>query len=330
MIETDISITINRKSDIGQIEEKIIENKIRFPVYIREYEFSYQINFTSDYEEWELDTAILDCFPEYEYTADLEKGRKEIRIQISRYQSEFSTDGWGRRIDNPLDETKYLLKKSAKKVEKFNPAIKVLFDNQEQYYYVNIVNGINKTTEEQGFLLLDDFKTNNEDNSADILKDKLYKSPLEAFHSGYNKIHDLVNADFSVFQEDKKKAIREVQKLPRKIIRDFINACNNSVIDDILKNLDENISFEKRTNYVTDNRVQGSIEFKKYLETSEEQLCGKNLKIRSSWNFKLPFVDVGVKYYPVSIDQGKKHISKYEQIKFELRDNKIVNIIYES
>ncbi|MDM1555367.1 MULTISPECIES: hypothetical protein [Weeksellaceae] len=256
--------------------------------------------------------------------------RKEIRIQISRYQSEFSTDGWGRRIENPLNETKYLVKKSVKKVEKFNPVIKVLFDDHEQYYYVNIVNGINKATEEQGFLLLDDFKTKNEDDSADILKDKLYKSPLEAFHSGYYKIHDLVDADFSVFQEDKKKAIREVQKLPRKIIRDFINACNNSVIDDILKNLDENISFQKRTNYVTDNRVQGIIEFKKYLETSEQQLCGKNLKIRSSWSFKLPFVDVGVKYYPVSIDQGKTSISKYEQIKFELSGNKIVNIVYES
>jgi hypothetical protein len=330
MIETDISITINRKSDIEQIEEKIIENKIRFPVYIREYEFSYQINFTSDYEEWELDTAILDCFPEYEYTTDLEKGRKEIRIQISRYQSEFSTDGWGRRIEDPLDETKYLVKRSAKKVENFNTTIKVLFEDQEQYYYVNIVNGINKATEEKGFLLLDDFKTKNEDNSADVLKDKLYKSPLEAFHSGYNKILDLVDADFSVFQDDKKKAIRETQKLPRKIIRDFINACNNSVISEILKNLDENINFEKRTNWVTDNRIQGIIDFKKYLDSPEQQLCGKNFKIRSSWNFNLPVVNVGVKYYHISNDQGKKNISKYEQIKFELADNKIVNIIYDS
>ena len=85
MIETDISITINRKSDIDQIKEKIIENKIRFPVYIREYEFSYQINFTSDYEEWELDTAILDCFLEYEYTTDLEKGRKEVSPRRTPY-----------------------------------------------------------------------------------------------------------------------------------------------------------------------------------------------------------------------------------------------------
>jgi hypothetical protein len=106
MIETEVSIVINRKSDIDLIEQKIIESKIQFPVYIREYEFSYQINFTSDYEEWELDTAILNLFPGYEFTTDLEKGRKEIRVQISRYQSDLCTDGWGRLLDNPLDETK--------------------------------------------------------------------------------------------------------------------------------------------------------------------------------------------------------------------------------
>lgn len=330
MIEIHISITINRKTDINLIEQKIIENKIQFPVYIREYEFSYQVTFTSDYEEWELDKAILDCFPEYEFTTDLEKGRKEIRIQISRYQSEFSTDGWGRQIENPLDETKYLVKKSAKRVEKFNSTIKVLFEDQEQYYYVNIVNGINKSTEEQGFLLLEDFKTKNEDNSTNILKDKLYKSPLEAFHSGFNKVSDLVDKDFLAFQENKKKATREIQKLPRKIIRDFISACNNSTNKDILRNVDENVIFEKRKNWVTENTVRGIVEFKKYLDSSGQQLCGKNFKIRSSWSFNLPFVNIGIKYYPVSIDQAIKNVSKYEQINFELENNKIVSITYDS
>lgn len=124
MIETSIAVTVNRKSDIEVIQQQIIENRMQFPVYIREYENSYQIDFTSDYEEWELDTAILSCFPEYEYTTDLERGRKEIRIQISRYQSELCTDDWGRRLENPLDETKYLIKKSASKSEKFNLKIR--------------------------------------------------------------------------------------------------------------------------------------------------------------------------------------------------------------
>ena len=45
--------------------------------------------------------------------------------------------------------------------------------------------------------------------------------------------------------------IREIQKQPRKIIRDFINACNSSDESSILKNLDENIIFEVRKNWKT-------------------------------------------------------------------------------
>ncbi|WP_223225280.1 hypothetical protein [Sphingobacterium cavernae] len=83
MIETEISIIVNRKTDIDLIQQKIIENNFRFPVYVLEFEEGFQIKTTSDYEEWELDTLILNSFPEYEFTTDLEKGRKEIRLQIS-------------------------------------------------------------------------------------------------------------------------------------------------------------------------------------------------------------------------------------------------------
>lgn len=121
MIETEISIIVNRKTDIDLIQQKIIENNFRFPVYVLEFEEGFQIKTTSDYEEWELDTLILNSFPEYEFTTDLEKGRKEIRLQISRYQSELSTDGWGRRIENPLDETKYLIKNRFRKLRILTP-----------------------------------------------------------------------------------------------------------------------------------------------------------------------------------------------------------------
>lgn len=329
MIETEISITVNRKPDINLIEQKIIENKFQFPIYIREYEFSYQINFTSDYEEWELDTAILNSFPGYEFTKNLEKGRKEIRIQIMRYQSELSTDGWGRQIENPLNETKYLVKTSASKPEKFSPKIKVLFEDKEEYYFINIVDGINKTTDEKGFLLLDDFKTKNEDGNAEILKDKLYKYPQEAFQWGFYKISDVVENDFNIYLENKKKEIRAIQKLPRKIIRDFINACNSSDESNILKHLDEQIIFEKRKNWKTIFEVEGISKFKEYLSSSEQELCGKDFKIRSSWNFNLPNVTIGVKYFPSSVDKGSKFNLKYEQMTIILDNNKIVGIIYE-
>lgn len=329
MIETEISITVNRKSDIDLIKQKIVENKFQFPIYIREYEFSYQINFTSDYEEWELDTAILDSFPGYEFTTDLEKGRKEIRIQIIRYQSELSTDGWGRRIENPLNETKYLVKTSASKPEKFSPKIKVLFEDKEQYYFINIVDGINKATDEKGFLLLDDFKTNNEANKADILKDKLYKSPMEAFQWGYSKMSEVVENDFSIYLENKKKEVREIQKLPRKIIRDFIKSCNSSDESNILKHLDEHTIFEKRKNWKTIFEVEGISKFKEYLSSSEQELYGKDFKIRSSWNFNLPNVTIGIKYFPPSVDKGNKFNLKYEQMTITLNNNKITSIIYE-
>ena len=329
MIETEISITVNRKSDITLLEQTIVGNKFQFPVYIREYEFSYQINFTSDYEEWELDTAILNSFPGYEFTTDLEKGRKEIRIQISRYQSELSTDGWGRRIENPLDETKYLVKASVNNPEKFNPKIKVLFEDKEQYYFVNIADGVNSTTEEKGFLLLDHFKAN-ETDEATFFKDRLYKSPLEAFHSGYYKLSELVDKDFSTYLENKKKEIREIQKQPRKIIRDFINACNSSDESSILKNLDENIVFEVRKNWKTIFEIEGLSKFKEYLNSSDQQLCGKNFKIRSSWSFSLPNVTIGVKYFPPVTEKDMHPTQKYEQIRFVLNDKKIASVLYEN
>jgi hypothetical protein len=195
---------------------------------------------------------------------------------------------------------------------------------------VNIVDGINKATDEKGFLLLDDFKTDNEDGTADILKDKLYKSPLEAFHSGYNKLSELVDGDFISHLENKKKKIREIEKLPRKIIRDFIKACNNFDEVAISKNLDKELVYEKRLNWRTILQTDGIAEFKEYLNSSEQSLCSKNFKIRSSWTFNLPNVNIGVKYFPVSTDIEKQPFQKYGQIGFTLEDNRIIAIVEES
>jgi hypothetical protein len=329
MIDTYITISVNRKSDIEQIQQRIIQNNIQFPVYILEYEHSYQINFTSDYEEWELDNAILQCFPDYEYTKDLERGRKEIRIQISRNQSEFSTDDWGRRIESPLNETKFLVKKSNSKPGKFSPRIKVLFESNEQIYYTNIVHGINKATNEKGFLLLNNFQSENND-TAEIIKDRLYKSPLEAFHSGYSKILELAETDFSLYLEKKKKDIKDVQKLPRKIIRDFVNACNKLDTKKILENLDEHLVFEMLKNRQTTISTKGVEEFKEFLSTSNQQLCGKNYKIRSSWDFSFQTITIGLKYLQSPTNQEVSNMQKYEQMKFVLDGNKIISIINEN
>lgn len=190
------------------------------------------------------------------------------------------------------------------------------------------MDGVNSTTEEKGFLLLDHFKTN-ETNEATFFKDRLYKSPLEAFHSGYYKLSELVDKDFSTYPENRKKEIREIQKQPRKIIRDFITACNSSNESSILQNLDENIVFEARKNWKTLFETEKLSNFKEYLNSSEQQLCSKNFKIRSSWSFSLPNVTIGLKYFPPATEQDMHPTQRYEQIRFVLDDKKIVSILYE-
>jgi len=329
MIETEIQILINRKSDFDQIRDKIIDSKIEFPVYIFEFENHYELKFTSDYEEWELDALILECFTNYEFTQGLEKGRKEIRLQISRYQSELSTDNWGRRIENPINETKYLIKKSKEKPEKFNPKIKVLFENTEQDYYINIVNGINKTTKEKGFLLLDEFRSKN--NESEILKNTLYKSIEEAVVFGYYNMQNLVSDDFNEYIKEKKKELKKQHRIPRKIVREFINSCNKFDINEIFKNIDQSIIFEKKVNRQTKLKLEGVKELEEYLKSPNQEFCNRNLKIRSSWDVNLPNISIGVKYFPV-LDKSKKsteNTQKFRQIKFVVKENKIMNIIEE-
>ena len=296
MIETEISISINRKSDIDVIKKIIIDANISSPIYIYEYESHFNLALTSDYEQWELDSAILECFPEYEFTSELSNGKKEIRLQLSRYQSELSTDDWGRPIDNPLDETKYLIKKSNNNPEDFNPRVTVMFEDEESYYYVHTVDGINRATGERGFLLLNNFQSMECDSNTEIFKDKLYTSRHEAFCWGCDKMRPLVQNDFKKYLEKKKKAIKEEQKLPRKIIRDFISACNKSDI--------------------------------KYIESTKNDLCGYDYKIRSQWSIKLPTVNIWVKYFPISSD-NENRIQQYKRLNFILKENKIISITKE-
>ncbi|TDQ25747.1 hypothetical protein [Tenacibaculum caenipelagi] len=324
MIETQISILINRKSDAELIKNCIIESKIQFPIYICEYEKDFAINFTSDYEEWELDSKILNCFPEYEFTKNIEKGRKEIRLQISRNQSEFGSYGW---VENPTNETKYLIKKSKDKLQKFNPRVTVLFEDKEQDYYVNIVNGINKGSGEKGFLLLNEFKNQVEDS--EVLKDKLYKTPIEAFHFGVSKMESIVDNDFQEYLKEKKKAKRKRERIPRKTVRNFINSCNKKDLEGILKDLDKNVVFEKNIKRKTECEFNGIEEFKKYIKSENEDLCNLEFKIRSSWTINLPSsITIGVKYFP---DLNKKDNMTliYRQYSFEFKDEKIIRITEE-
>ncbi|TSJ44818.1 hypothetical protein [Fluviicola chungangensis] len=326
MIRTEIEIIVNRKNDIDLIKKNIVDSKIQFPVYFMEYEFHYQIRLESDCEEWDLDTIILESFSEYEFITDLEKGRKEIRLQISRYQSELSTDGWGRPIENPLNETKYLIKKSTSKPERFSPRVKVLFHAEERNYYINVVGGIRKQTGELGFLLLSDFKSEN-DSFENAIKDRFYRSPIDAFKFGYYKMQDIVNQDFEKFISFQKKELTKLHKIPRKIVRNFIDSCNKSDFEGIWKNLDENVIFEKRIHYEAKESIEGLEKVKEYFLSQNQELLGKYFKIRSSWNIQLPIIEIGLKYYSSSTENDLNKILEYRRITFVIKNDKIIRII---
>lgn len=205
MIETHLSIIVNRKEDIHIIEAILREQNISAPIKILEFEDYYDINFTSDDEEWQIENAIVEAFSNYHFVEDLGKGRKEIRIKLSREQSRFSTDNWGRPLEDPINQTKYLVKESKKKVLKFSPKIKVLFENFDEYYFVNIVPGIDKVNNKKGYLVLNEFREYNKDKKTDFLKEELYSNKMEAFKSGVNEIDYLVQSDFQEYLEAKKK-----------------------------------------------------------------------------------------------------------------------------
>lgn len=330
MNETEITILINRKSDLDLIKQKIIDSNIQFPVYILEFENHYRISFTSDPGEWELETAILSCFPQYEFIGHPGTGRKEIRLELSRYESEFATDGWGGRNENPVNETKYLIKKTIKndKPVRFSQKITVLFDDQEFFYQTNIIDGINKRTEERGFVLLNNFREPVEKENSEILQDRMYKSPMEAFDFGFYKIQDIAEEDFKIFKTNKKKKITEIQRVPRKIVRDFINACNSGDTEHLTKNLHPDLDFEQRNGWKTIFECSGISDFVEYSQSEEQKLCKQNLKIRSKWDIKLPYLTIGVKNNRFA-DNDEDHFKNlwYRNIDFTVIEGKITKVV---
>lgn len=212
MIETYLGLIVNRKDDIEPIQELLRAQKIKAPVFILEFENHFTINFTNDYEYWELENEIIKIFPDYEFTENLGNGRKEIRIEFSRQQSEFSTDNWGRPLENPINQTKYLIKKSKDVPEKFSPQIKVLFEDFDEYYYVNIISGIDKATEQTGYLLLDEFREFDKKKECAFFKNQLFKTPKEAYLAGVNRINSLAEQDFKEYLLAKKKNSRKKKK----------------------------------------------------------------------------------------------------------------------
>ena len=212
MIETYLSLTVNRKSDIELIQGLLIEHEIKAPIVIVEFEDRYEINFTSAYEQWELESEVLKAFPKYEFTQNLGKGRKEIRIEFSRQQSNFSTDDWGRPLENPINETKYLVKKAVDKIVRFSSQVKVFFGDSEKLYHMKITSGIDKVNDRTGYLVLDDFREFEKPEDTGFLKNELYETPMKAFRAGVREINTIAESDFEDYVKAHKSNKRKKKK----------------------------------------------------------------------------------------------------------------------
>ncbi len=330
MIITEIQLTINRKSDIETVRERLVAAKLQCPVYFLEYESSIDVRLASEYEEWELEQSLAEAFPGYHFTSDIENGRKEVRMILSRYQSPLSTDGWGRQIESPLDQVKYLVKISKRKEERFNPEVKVLFGDETVSYYVHMVEGVNRNTQERGYLLLNDFYSRDPDNETEVLKDYLYPGHLEAFHWGIEKMKPLVDQDFEGYLARKKKEKQEAEKLPRKLIRNFIQACNVSDCNGVLGYVDDEIIFEKNKFSPNIVRSKGKVAFEKLIRGIGQDLCGQGFKIGSSWRFAQ---DGWIEIRPKSVliprsdssPTGRGYV--YRNFRFRINDGKITHIV---
>ncbi|WP_026461317.1 hypothetical protein [Adhaeribacter aquaticus] len=211
MIYTNINIVLYKKEDTDSIVEILKSIGIQAPVFLFEFEEIIQIRFTNEYEHFEINSEIIKNLPDYEFTKEIGKGRKSIRIEISRIQSPFSRDGWGRPLEELINETIYLVKKTKiksldKSEVKFNPKIKVLFEEEEREYYINIVPGIDRKNDERGYLLLNCFtQTDPAKSETDLLVNKLFESPSDAFSSGVVQLEQIVEREFEEYQSSRKR-----------------------------------------------------------------------------------------------------------------------------
>ena len=121
---------------------------------------------------------------------------------MSRQQPPYSTDGWGRPIQDPLDETKYLVKStnnSTNELPKFNPIVKVLFEEEEREYFVNVVPGISEPSNKRGYLILNEFTELVKDRDVELLENTLFDTPIEAFWNAKRKLEFKAEEDFKEY-----------------------------------------------------------------------------------------------------------------------------------
>lgn len=211
MLHLSTNIIVYHKSDINIVTDLLKQNDITRPIYILEYEKNYEIQFDSEYE-FEIQYRLMEYFPDYEFTSDLGKGRKEIKITITTVQHPFSSDNWGRQFNSDsIEKTIYFVKKNkTETTNEPNLKFKVIFGDLEKEYKINIGNGINSKTDEKGFLVLGQPKENGE--QSDIIVNELFKDKDSAFRRGFFIMTRDIDKEFDEYIEALRKNRRRKKK----------------------------------------------------------------------------------------------------------------------
>lgn len=205
MLDVSFDIELNDKEDLNALTFILKQLGLEKPIYIVELESAYLISFESEYQyNGEIENQMIKVFPDYEFTNEAGPMLLNIKMIIRSTQSPFSSDNWGRQLNSDtIEKVKYFIKKS-EKVENTcpNPVFKVLLDDFEKEYTVNIVPGINSATNEKGYLVVKEIES--EIEKPDLLINELFADRSTAFWKGYHKLIPQVEIDFEEFKKTKK------------------------------------------------------------------------------------------------------------------------------
>ncbi len=205
MIEIHFQLSV-LEEDLKQVHRVFKEAQIDFPIFFIDLEGAIKIEFTSDYEEYELVKEIEKLFEGYEFKKMLPLGETEIKLVLHRYHSPFSTDGWGGPIENPINEILYLIKQPTAKEKKqdFKPTVAVSYKGEVKEYHINLIHG--KKGEEKGFLVLKDFENYLYGEKHEVGFYDGFRSKLsESFRYGLSHLEQYVEMKVKAYKKSRKK-----------------------------------------------------------------------------------------------------------------------------
>ncbi len=209
MVDISFDIELYCKDDLDILVELLKKEGIARPVSIIELSNCYTIKFNSEYHHAGIEFQLSAIFEEYEFRPQIENGTSEIKLRISMTQSPLSTDNWDRRFNSdPVHSVSYLVKKEKEEnVITVNPKFRVLFGSDEREYILNIVPGMNKTTEEKGFMVVKTIGDRNE--KPDLLINELFPDRTSAFWRGFHTIEGRIEQDYIEWIERNKRRYKK-------------------------------------------------------------------------------------------------------------------------